>query len=58
MTTLFCGGKENKDNNSVTTTVHLLPKLDSCIKTTWTECNIKRSIQDKNMDIKALTKRF
>ena len=57
MTTLFYG-KENKDNNSITTTVDLLPQLDSCIKPTRTECNIKQSIQDKDMDIKTLTKIF
>ena len=55
MTTLFY---ENEDNNSVTTTVDLLPQLDSCIKTTRMEFNIKLLIQDKYMDIKALTKRF
>ena len=57
MTKLFYG-KENKDNNSITTAVDLLPQLDSCIKTTCMECNIKWSIQDKDMDIKALTNRF
>ena len=36
MTTLFYG-KENKDNNSITTTIDLLPQLDSCIKTTCME---------------------
>ena len=59
MTTLFYG-KENIDYNSATTTVDLLPQFDSCIETTRTECNIKQSIQDKdiNINIKALTKRF
>ena len=57
MTTLFYGN-ENKDDNSVTTTVPLLPQLASCIKTTRTECNIKKSVQDRDMDIKTLTKRF
>ena len=57
MTTLFYG-KGNVEDNFVTITVDLLPQLDSCIETTRTECNIKRSIQDKDIDIKALTKRF
>ena len=57
MTTLFYGN-ENKDNNLGITTVDLIEKLDSCIKTTCTECNIKQLVKDKDMDIKALTKRF
>ena len=57
MKTLFYGN-ENEDDNSVTTTVDLLPQLSSCIKTTCTECNIKKSVQDKDMDVKVLTKRF
>jgi len=57
MTTLFYGN-ENKDDDSGTTTVDLLPQLASCIKTTCTECNIKQSIKDKDIDIKAPTKRF
>ena len=57
MTTLFYG-KENEDDNSVTTTVDLLPQLDSCINTTSTECNIKQLVQNKDIDVKVLTKRF
>ena len=44
--------------NSITTTVDLLPQLDSCLKTTCTECNIKQSFQVKDMDVKVLTTYF
>ena len=57
MRTLFYENKI-KDNNPITTTVDLLQQLDSCIKTICTECNTKQLIQDKDMDIKVLMKRF
>ena len=57
MTTLFYGN-ENENDDSVTTTVDLLSQLASCIETTRSECNIKQLVKDKDIDIKALTKRF
>ena len=56
MITLF-NGNENKKDDLGTTTVDLIEKLYSCIETTRTEFNIKQSVKDKDLDIKALTKR-
>ena len=57
MTTLFYGDN-NEDKDSGTTTVDLIEKLESCVETTRKELNIKKSVEDKDLDIKALTKRL
>ena len=57
MTILFYGDK-NEDKDLGATTVDLIEKLESCVATTCKELKIKKSVKDKDLDIKALTKRL
>ena len=57
MVTTFYGDK-NKDKDLDTTPVDLIEKLERCVATNCEELNIKKSVDNKDLDIKALTKRL